>query len=137
VFKILTFLSLLLPSIAFAQGQPTIYYSHANSSALENSHVIKATSGILGNFYCTAITGGAAGYCIVYNGTSVPATGALTATNVLDSCYIPATATGCAFQHMPFPVYYSSGIVILISSAATPFTYTTGTDTGFISADYN
>ena len=36
----------------------------------------------------------------------------------------------------PVPVAYSTGIVILLRSAVTPFTYTTGTDTGFISADY-
>jgi len=110
--------------------------SHASSTSLGTSLVAKASAGTLFGFYCGAITGGAAGYCIAYNGTAAPSTGALTGANVLDACYFDTTARGCSLSRIPMGVAYSTGVVIILSSAATPFTYTTGTDTAFISADY-
>lgn len=107
--------------------------SHVQSTALETSHVIKASAGTLFGYYCTDIAGSAAGNCIVVNATSAPATG--TITGVVDSCYF-ATAAGCSLNRIPIGISASTGIVILISSAASPFTYTTGTLTGFISGDY-
>jgi hypothetical protein len=99
--------------------------------------VAKASSGILLGFNCTSITGGAAGYCIAYNATSAPAPGALTGANVLDSCFFDTTARGCSLSRIPIGATYGTGIVILVSSAASPFTYTTGTDTAYVSADFN
>jgi hypothetical protein len=99
--------------------------------------VAKASPGNLSAFNCTAITGGAAGYCIAYNGTAAPGTGALTGSLVLDSCYIDTTAKGCSLSHLPNSIALNTGIVILLTSAATPLTYTTGVDTGYIEADYN
>lgn len=110
--------------------------SHASTTALGTSLVAKATAGNLYGYNCTAITGGAAGYCIAYNGTAAPATGALTGANVLDVCYFGSSPAGCSLSRIPLGATYSAGIVILVTSAATPFTYTTGTDTAFISADY-
>ena len=110
--------------------------SHGSVTSLGTSLVAKASAGDLAAFNCTAITGGAAGYCIAYNGTSAPSTGALTGSLVLDSCYFDTTPKGCNLSHIPNSIAFSSGIVILVTSAATPFTYTTGTDTAYIEADY-
>ena len=111
--------------------------AHTSVTSLGTSLVAKAAAGNLNSFNCTAITGGAAGFCIAYNGTTAPSTGALTGANVLDSCYFDTTARGCSLAHINGSVAFSTGIVILVSSAVTPFTYTTGTDTAFISADTN
>ena len=109
--------------------------SHASTTALGTSLVAKASAGTLFGFNCTGVTGGAVGYCIAYNGTSAPGTGALTGANVLDFCYFDSTARGCSLGRYN-PVVYSTGIVVLVSSAASPYTYTTGTDTAAVSADY-
>lgn len=114
----------------------TAALSHASTTALGTSLVAKATPGNLYAFNCTGITGAAAGYCIAYNGTAAPSTGALTGANVLDFCPFDTTTKGCTLSKIPMATNYSAGIVILISSAATPYTYTTGTDTGAITADY-
>ena len=111
--------------------------SHASVTALGTSLVAKASSGILLGFNCTSITGGAAGYCIAYNATAAPAPGALTGANVLDSCFFDTTARGCSLSRIPIGATYGTGIVILVSSAVSPFTYTTGVDTAYVSADFN
>jgi hypothetical protein len=121
-----------------ASPQPVTFAanSHSSVTALANNLVAKNAAGTLFGFYCNAIAGGAAGYCIAYNGASAPGTGALTGANVLDACYFDTTARGCSLSRIPIGVAYGTGIVILVSSAVTPFTYTTGVDTAFISADY-
>jgi hypothetical protein len=109
---------------------------HAATTTLTDHLLVKNIAGTVGGFNCTAVTGGAAGYCVAYDAASVPGTGALSGT-VIDVCYFDTTARGCSLAHIPNGVLTTKGIVILMTSAATPFTYTTGTDTGFISADYN
>jgi hypothetical protein len=109
---------------------------HAHTTALANNLSVKTSSGNLLGFNCTAITGGAAGYCVVYDGASTPATGALTGANVLDFCQFDTTARGCSLGRAPTQVAYPTGIQVLVTSAASPYTYTTGTDTAAISADY-
>lgn len=109
---------------------------HANTTALANNLNVKASSGTLINYNCTAITGGAQGYCVAYNAAATPGTGALTGANVLDSCQFDTTTRGCSLSRVSVGVNYATGIQILVTSAATPYTYTTGTDTAFISADY-
>lgn len=111
--------------------------AHIGVTALGNSLVVKQTKGSLAGFNCTGIAGGAAGFCIAYNSASVPGTGALTGAQMIDACYFDTSARGCSLSRLPLAAFYSNGIVILMTSAASPFTYTTGTDTGFISADYN
>jgi hypothetical protein len=123
----------LFPTSAAASA---VVLSHAVTTSLGTSLVVKAAAGDLAGFNCTAITGGAAGYCIAYNAASAPSTGALTGAAVLDVCYFDTTARGCSLAHINGTVAYGTGIVILMTSATTPFTYTTGTDTGYISADY-
>jgi hypothetical protein len=106
---------------------------HAASASLVTSLVAKAAPGSLVGFNCTGIAGGSAGFCVAVNATSAPSTGAVVP---LDWCYFDTTARGCSLNHLPGAVNYTTGIVILMTSATTPYTYTTGTDTGAISADY-
>lgn len=116
----------------------TASLTHASSQSLGTSLVVEANPNhVLSAFGCTAITGGAAGFCVAYSGATVPGTGALTAANVIDYCWFPTTAQGCSFSRIPLGAIYQAGIVILLTSAASPFTYTTGTDTGALWADYN
>ena len=110
--------------------------SHASTTALGTSLVAKNSAGNLGAYNCTAITGGAAGFCVAYNATSAPSTGALTGSLVLDYCYFDTTARGCSLSRLPNNIAFSTGIVILATSAASPYTYTTGTDTAALEADY-
>lgn len=119
--------------VAVSATQGTV--SHASTTALGNSLVVKASAGTLYGFNCAGIAGGASGYCIAYNGTAAPGTGALTGANVLDFCFFDTTARGCSLYRNS-PIAYSTGIVILVSSAASPYTYTTGTDTAGVTADF-
>jgi hypothetical protein len=125
-----------VPSVLSPTSSSTAAMGHASTTALGTSLVGKASAGNLYGFNCTGIAGGAPGYCIVYNGTTAPATGALTGANVLDFCYFNSTPGGCSLSRHPLAVNYSVGIVVLISTAASPYTYTTGTDTGAITVDY-
>jgi hypothetical protein len=110
---------------------------HASSNALGNNLLVETNpQHVLSAFGCTAIAGGTTGTCIAYNAATVPGTGSLTGAQVIDSCQI-TSAAGCSFSRIPLGAEYSTGIVILLSSAVTPFTYTTGTLTGFLWADYN
>lgn len=124
------------PAVVVAVSPNLAPSSACTSTALETSHVCKASAGVLLGYYCN-VTGGAAGFCIVLNATTVPATGALTGAQVLDTCAFAAGAMGCSLDRIPIPRAYGTGIVILVSSAASPFTYTTGVLTAYISADYN
>jgi hypothetical protein len=110
--------------------------SHAATTSLATVLSVKASSGDLLGFNCSGITGAAAGYCIAYNGASAPSTGALTGSLVLDFCWFDTTNRGCSLGRAPSQVAYSAGIQILVSSAASPYTYTTGTDTAAITADF-
>jgi hypothetical protein len=125
-----------VPAVLSPTSSATSAVSGASTTALGTSLVAKASAGNLYGFNCTGVTGGAAGYCIVYNGTTAPSTGALTGANVLDFCYFDTTARGCSLGRHPMAKNYSTGIVVLVSSAVTPYTYTTGTDTAAISVDY-
>ena len=114
---------------------------HAASTGLVTSLLVKASlNGApvnLLNFNVTGIAGGAAGFAVAYNSATVPATGALTGAQVLDYCYFDTTARGCSLSRSPTSIPFTQGVVILITSAASPYTYTTGTLTGAIEADFN
>lgn len=109
---------------------------HASTTALAAALSAKTSAGDLMGFNCSGITGGAAGFCVAYNAASTPGSGALTGSLVLDFCQFDTTARGCSLGRAPSQVAYSAGIQILVTSAASPYTYTTGTDTAAISADY-
>lgn len=111
---------------------PSIALTHPVTTALGASLVAKASAGNLYGFNCKGITGGATGYCVAVNASSVPATGALT--DVLDACSFGANQDGCSFSRIPMSVNYSNGIVVLITIASSPLIYTAGA-TGFITVD--
>lgn len=121
----------LLKSIANAA---TLVLSPAISASLGTSIIAKNAAGVVFGFYCSGIAGGAPGYCIVYNSATVPTTGALTGANVLDYCYFTGPA-GCSLNRTPIGRTASAGVVALISSATSPYTYTTGVLTGGASVD--
>lgn len=76
---------------------------------------------------------GTGGFLVLVAASTVPTTGALS--NVVDWCQFTAV-TGCSVSHGgTFAVNYSPGIYAVITSAATPFTYTTGVLTGAIEGD--
>lgn len=122
---------------AFVTNAPDIPSAAAptvSASGAVTSLVLKASATIsLGGVkYFHAENGTAtAGYCILYNGTAAPGTGALTAGNVLAFQQLPASSY-CDWTATNIPIAASTGAVVLLSSAATPFTYTTGTITGSI-----
>jgi hypothetical protein len=107
---------------------------HTQTSALSNSLIVKASAGSLSGFNCSAITGLAAGYCVVINSVSVPVTG--TAILPIDFCQFDGSPRGCSLGRAPTQVSYSTGITILVTTNASPYTYTSGTDMAAISADY-
>lgn len=128
----LAFLIGILPATAADIG--TI--PHASNNSLTNNLTVKTARGALVNYNCTAITGGSAGFCVAYDSAFVPPTGALSGANVIDVCYFDTSARGCSFARLSAGPDYVNGIQILVTTAATPFTYTTGTATAFIEADY-
>lgn len=65
------------------------------------------------------------GYCVLYNATSAPATGALTAAAILAFQLLPPNGY-CDWSESHVPIAASSGAVVLLSSAANPYTYTSG-----------
>jgi hypothetical protein len=124
------------PQTLVPTNSSTDALSHAISTSLDTVLIAIDVPSNLYGFNCSAITGGASGYCIAYNGTSEPAPGALDPTKVLDFCYFGDTPRGCSLSRIPLAVQYSAGIVILISSASTPYTYTDNVLTGAITVDY-
>jgi hypothetical protein len=113
-----------------------IVVSHLSTSSLANVLSAKGTAGYLSGFNCSAITGGSAGFCIAYNSATTPSAGALTGSLVLDFCSFDNSVHGCSLGREPMQVAYSAGIQILVTTASSPYTYTTGTDTAAISADF-
>jgi len=101
--------------------------SHGASTVLGTSLVAKAATGSLYGFYGSAITGGSRGYCIAYNASAAPAPGLLTGTNVLSMNVISRTAAYHRARHTAW------ASPILVSNAATAFTYATGTLARFAS----
>lgn len=102
----------------------------ANSTG--SSLVLKGSATVGGFMYAHADNKTAtSGYMTIYNAASAPASGALTAANVLAFCYLPANGWA-DINRERLPIPGTSGIVVLLSSAADPFTYTTGLITGSI-----
>lgn len=103
-------------------------------SANASGSSLVCTAHNLYGFYCGGIAGSAAGYCVAIDATSVPSNGA--SITAIDFCYFDTTPKGCSLGRQPGPPrYYTNGVILLITSATTPFTYTTGTDTGGLSVD--
>jgi len=113
--------------VGFTQTTPTVSANNgvtslvlcgsATAKGFNWAHVENATS--------------VSGYVIVYNAISAPSAGALSAGLVLTFEYLPPSGYA-DLDYSTRPIAGSAGIVILLTSAATPFTYTTGSITGAI-----
>lgn len=99
------------------------------SAAAENNHVLKASAGTLFTVCAVNITT-TPGYLIVLNSTTSPGDGAVTP---LDVAPLPGSGSGCITLDPLQGHTYSTGITAVVTSAATPFTKTTGVITAFIS----
>jgi hypothetical protein len=113
----------IVPTSSSAIGQtPTV------SASAVNNVVLKSSPGNLYGVYATNLTG-TAGFLVVLNAISAPGDGSITPL----AC-VPITANGVAsINFLPGPpAVYSTGIVAIVTSAATCFTKTTGTITAFI-----
>lgn len=116
-------------------GSSAFTVPHASSVGTVSALAVKTSSGFLLGFNCTGITGAAAGFCVAYNSATTPSAGALTAAAVLDYCFFDTTARGCSLGRAPSQVAYSAGIQILVTTATSPYTYTTGAAAA-VSADF-
>lgn len=121
-----------VPAAPAPSSSSSLALTHVATASLGASLTAKASAGNLYGFNCAGITGGAAGYCVAINATAAPSNNA--SITPLDVCSFSGAAAGCSLTR-GIPANYSTGIVILMTTAATPFTYTSGTDTAFISAD--
>lgn len=109
-------------------GTPTVGASSSITSLVLKASATSSTGGVQYFHAENATTTG--GYCVLYNGAAAPGTGALTAANVLAFQLLPASGY-CDLRSNP-PIAASTGAVVLLTSASTPYTYTTGTITGGI-----
>ena len=89
-----------------------------SSSALEASHVLKASAGNLYSLY--VMTTSVGGYLMTFNATSAPADGAVTPVECIQ--ILANSAAAISWDGAP-PDYYSTGIVVVFSSTG-PFTKT-------------
>lgn len=115
--------------VATATATPTVSASGSVTSLVLNASPTIASGGV--KYFHAENATATTGYCILYNATAAPGTGALTAANVLAFQLLPASGY-CDWMATNAPIAASAGAVVLISSAATPFTYTTGVITAAI-----
>lgn len=102
----------------------TVAISPGSSSALEASHILKASAGNLYSLYVT--TTSVSGYLMTFNATSAPADGAVTPVECIPVA--SGSAVSISFAGAP-PDHYSTGIVAVFSTTG-PFTKT-GSVTAF------
>lgn len=131
--------ALLLPSLAAAQNVPaptsSSFIAIAPAIGINvTSLVIKAGPSNLYSVYATNLTANA-GFLIIVNATSVPGTGALTPSTVLDCIPLQASDVSSLNYAPNPPEPYPAGIVALVSSSSGTSactTYTTGSITAFM-----
>jgi hypothetical protein len=101
------------------------------TSSADNKLVVKNAPG---NFYSAyAINGSSTpGFMIVVDAQAAPGTGAVTPKGCVP---LPANGIASINNKGGPPQLMANGAVVLLSSAANCFTYTTGAITGFISGD--
>ncbi len=97
------------------------------SGAAANSLVLKASAGNLFSVTATNLTA-TAGFLVVLNATAAPADGA-----IVPLACVPVAANGTATISYPTPARFTTGITVVITSAVTCYTKTTGVVTAFIS----
>lgn len=122
----------VLSSVNVASAASTAGVAPVQSSAVETGHVIKASAGNLYDFNVSADATLAAAQweVLIFNSTTVPASGAVTPVK----CYIAPAGTTSVSGAFPTPMYLGTGISIAVSTAATCFTKTDSAH-GFISAN--
>lgn len=106
-------------------------FTPVTSTALEATHVISTSKAGLCGVYAANSTA-TPGWLVVYNATTAPGDGALTGALVLDAIPLPANGVASINYYGGPPKAYSIGITVILTSAVTPFTKTTGVITGFI-----
>lgn len=114
----------------YTPATPTVGASASITSLVLKASPTSAAGGVA-YFHAENATA-AVGYCVLYNATAAPGAGALTAGLVLGFQALPAQPGYCDFDSRALPVAASAGAVVLLTSAVTPYTYTTGTITGSI-----
>ena len=116
------------PSITPAA--PTVGASNAITSLVLKGSPTASPGGV--QYFHAENATTTSGYCVLYNATSAPGAGALTAANVLWFQSLPANGS-CDFTAAGVPpIPAGTGAVVLITSASTPYTYTTGVITAAI-----
>lgn len=87
-----------------------------------NSLVVKASAGSLFSVYATGLTGGSTGWLLVLNLTAKPIDGP-----VVPLIAIPFSGgvASASYTGLP-PAAFATGITVVVSSAASPYTQTTG-----------
>jgi hypothetical protein len=118
-------LNKLAPSSASVDGITPVASGSAGASL-----VLKASAG---NFYSGSAvnTTATAGFCLIVNSTSAPTTGS--AVTPLMFAVLPANGSCSLGMDSGIPSVFSTGITFLVSSNASPFTFTSGTITAAIS----
>lgn len=111
------------PSAGTCVTAPTV-----NTTA-GNNLVLKTTAGSLCTYTVVNVTA-TAGFVVVLNLTAAPVDGAITPTDCRS-----IAANGTVTVNWETPLYLSTGITIVVTSAATCFTKTTGVVTAFISGN--
>lgn len=99
-----------------------------SSTVAENSHILKTSAANLYSVSATNLTA-TAGFLVILNVTAVPADGAISPAECVP---LPANGVAAISYNPGPPSYYSTGIVVVVTSAATCFTKTTGVITAFI-----
>lgn len=110
------------------QAVPACSGTPVVSSASEGTHILKASAGSLCAVYAQNLTS-TPGFLAILNSATVPADGAITP---LACVQIPANGTASLNFGLGSNSIYSSGITAILTSAATCFTKTTGSLSGFI-----
>ena len=103
------------------------------SGSAEASHVFKASAGNLYNVYAQNFTA-TAGFLVVINATTAPTTGS--AITPLDCIALPSSGFASLSYASGSVEIFSTGITVLLTSAANCFTFTSGTITGYIHGQY-
>lgn len=126
-------LSLLLLCLGLYEAKAQTSLTPIPSTAAESSHILKAAPGRLYSLVATNTTA-TTGFVVVLNATAVPADGAITPVFCIQLAPNTAT-TGSAFLFLSGdrPAAFNQGIVVVLTSATTCFTKTTGVITGHIS----
>lgn len=95
-----------------------------SSTALEASHILKATTGNL--YRLTVIVGASAGFLLLFDATSVPADGSVT-----PAYAVPIAAnSSVSLDWTSAPGHFANGIVAVFSTTA-PFTKTASATAAF------